>query len=358
MTSLLGDNLIFIISQPRSGSTLLQLILSSHKDIVTTSESWIALHPVYALKEKGIAGEYNSVLARDALKDFLQQSGINEDYYKRCVASFLQSLYEQAIEKQGGRWFLDKTPRYWGIIPEINELFPRAKFIFLFRNPLAVLNSILRTWVKDDWRRLRTEYRRDLLIAPRKLLDGAKVLGDRCIRIKYEDLVTESKATVKRVCAFLDVDYSDRLIEYGRQKRPKWRFGDTVNVFMYNSPNVKSLNSWRSGFKSSQSKYMAMCYLRELGPSLIKEMGYDIEDMESVLDPPEGDGHIIPWQVLMGDSDDLLDMIELDLYLHPERMRDIVHRYAKVDRGLGGFLFRSCAAVTKRFGKFRSKINR
>lgn len=38
-----GKNLIFIVSQPRSGSTLLQRILSAHSQICTTSEPWLAL---------------------------------------------------------------------------------------------------------------------------------------------------------------------------------------------------------------------------------------------------------------------------------------------------------------------------
>ena len=41
--SYLGDNLIFIISQPRSGSTLLQRMLSGHADIKSAAETWLML---------------------------------------------------------------------------------------------------------------------------------------------------------------------------------------------------------------------------------------------------------------------------------------------------------------------------
>ena len=46
----LGENLIFIISQPRSGSTLLQRMLSGNKDIKTSAETWLMLHPLYAVR--------------------------------------------------------------------------------------------------------------------------------------------------------------------------------------------------------------------------------------------------------------------------------------------------------------------
>ena len=64
-------NLIFLISQPRSGSTLTQKIIGSHKDIYTRSEPWIMLHPLYSLKEEGINAEYNKGQEYPATQDFI-----------------------------------------------------------------------------------------------------------------------------------------------------------------------------------------------------------------------------------------------------------------------------------------------
>jgi len=52
-----GKNLIFLISQPRSGSTLLQRVTGSHSEIQTESEPRIMLHPRYALKHEGLTME-------------------------------------------------------------------------------------------------------------------------------------------------------------------------------------------------------------------------------------------------------------------------------------------------------------
>jgi hypothetical protein len=52
-----GKNLIFLISQPRAGSTLTQAILGSHRDIYTLSEPWLMLHPIYALRPEDYQGE-------------------------------------------------------------------------------------------------------------------------------------------------------------------------------------------------------------------------------------------------------------------------------------------------------------
>ncbi len=68
----LGDNLIFIISLPRSGSTLLQRVLGGHDDVVTSSEPWIMLHPVYGRRDKGISTEYSADWAALGVNEFLE----------------------------------------------------------------------------------------------------------------------------------------------------------------------------------------------------------------------------------------------------------------------------------------------
>ena len=101
-----------------------------------------------------------------------------------------QHIYGQVLEPTRKTYFLDNTPRYYYIISELYSIFPNAKFIFLFRNPLDVVNSILNTWVKDDWYAL-SQYRDDLIKAPHLLQKGKIELGDSVYVIKYEKLITE-----------------------------------------------------------------------------------------------------------------------------------------------------------------------
>ena len=165
--NLKGEKLIFLISQPRSGSTLLQLMLSKNDEVATTSEPWIALHPFFALHDGAVDPNYGANQAKPALLEFLRESGVGTAFYKQQIAVFLQNLYNQSIRHQGKKFFLDKTPRYYNIIDDLYEVFPDAKFLVLLRNPLAVLNSVLNTWVKDDDSLLLNNFE-DLMIAPLK----------------------------------------------------------------------------------------------------------------------------------------------------------------------------------------------
>jgi hypothetical protein len=127
----LGENLIFLVSLPRSGSTLLQRILANHPDVHRTTEPWVMLHPLYALKQQGISAEYESDLARRALGEFLDATPGGEETYVDALRAMASVLYGSALQPTGKQFFLDKTPRYFYILPELLRVFPKARFVLL-----------------------------------------------------------------------------------------------------------------------------------------------------------------------------------------------------------------------------------
>ncbi len=300
MSRISDKNLIFLISQPRAGSTLLQVMLAGHPEIATTSEPWIALHPIFALKDEGIIAVYGEELARNALQDFLSQSGVNTDFYKARLGEFLLSLYAQAASFQDKRYFLDKTPRYYHIIPELMELFPEARFIVLLRNPLDVLDSILKAWIRNDILELGT-FREDLLVAPRRLMASLKEHPSRCFMVRYEELVSDPEQVLKGVCGFLGLSYADGMLDYGERLDTKWRLGDTTGLHRSFRPNTGSIDKWKRGFDTPQKRHLAVSYLDALGKELFSEMGYDFDGPRTMLDLDRGDGEgeIVTWKEIM-----------------------------------------------------------
>ena len=300
MISSSGKNLIFLISQPRAGSTLLQLMLSGHPDIATTSEPWIALHPLFALRNDGVNVTYNSQLAKDALSDYLKQSGIDETFYKKQVAAFLLSFYNKTLEYQKKKIFLDKTPRYYHIVFELKEIFPEAKFLILFRNPLAVLNSIIKTWAGEDLLYL-AEHRDDLIVAPEKLVSFTESCNENVFRLSYEEFIKSPEGVLQEVCKFLGISYTNQMLDYSQRLHPEWRFGDPVGVHKTTRPSSDSLERWKNGFDSPQKKLLALSYLKSLGPVLVKRMGYDYDHLESSIDDGsfKGGHNLMTWQEIM-----------------------------------------------------------
>ena len=76
-----GENLIFLISQPRAGSTMSQRILGSHPNIYTVSEPWILLGPLYPLHFDNFDAEYDARLFKTAWQSFFQQLPKGEEAY-------------------------------------------------------------------------------------------------------------------------------------------------------------------------------------------------------------------------------------------------------------------------------------
>ncbi len=125
---------------------MLQRILGSHPDIHTLAEPWLMLHPLYALRTKGYTTEYNELWARDALQNFLETIPGGETNYIEGIRRMYTYLYEKALSSSNKQFFLDKTPRYYFILRDIEEMFPHAKFIWIKRNPLDVALSYKNTW--------------------------------------------------------------------------------------------------------------------------------------------------------------------------------------------------------------------
>jgi hypothetical protein len=298
----LGEGLIFLVSQPRAGSTLLQLMLSGHPEIATTSEPWIALHPIYALKSSGIRTIYDSYLARSALVDFLKQSGLNQDSYRAQVADLLMSLYKQSMDFQKKSFFLDKTPRYYLIISELIELFPKAHFLILFRNPLAILHSVLRTWVKEDLP-LIGDYRNDLLDAPRMLFECSNKHCGRVFTLKYEELVVNSEKVLKDICNFLNISFAHEMLRYDDRINYDWSFGDSVGIHRSSRANTDSLDKWKNEMITVEERVCAASYLEELGSDLVNAIGYNFEELKENINILADDlkNYSQLWATLMSD---------------------------------------------------------
>ena len=278
----LGENLIFIISQPRSGSTLLQRILFGHPDVQTSAETWLMLHPAYSLRHRGITADYNAHFAYEGAKEFLENYTRGRDVQLDAIREWARMIYQDAIDKHQKRWFMDKTPRYFFIIPELYELFPRARFVFLLRNPMAVLASELSTYVKGDWPVLGV-FNADLLAAPGWILDGIEQLGNRGYVIHYEKFVTAPETAIPALCNYLGLDFQETMLDYSGTPKPVGKYNDTAGIDLHTRPSTGSVEKWKSMVDDDQSLHFAQRYLETLGENTITRLGYDYGELSGIL---------------------------------------------------------------------------
>lgn len=282
MIGLDGENLIFLVSQPRAGSTLLQRMLAGHPHIHTTGEPWLMLPPIMAMRPQAHRASYQPDWAREALEEFLKTLPAGNAAYDQATAHMATHLYNAALQTTPKTHFLDKTPRYYAILPELGRIFPQARFILLLRNPLAVLTSIIETWIGERWMSLFL-YRDDLLAAPRALLDGAAHLGDRAITVSYEQLVVQPEPLLVQMCVHCGVEVASGLADYGKTDLPAWTLGDPTNVYAHDRPTTALAEKWRTRLDDPQIWRLANDYLDALGDDLLTRMGYDAAELRHIL---------------------------------------------------------------------------
>lgn len=325
-----GENLIFLISQPRAGSTLTQRILGSHPDIHTQSEPWVMLHPMYALKPQGLQAAFDSGLYATALRDFIGSLPGGEAQYRNSIALAYSSFYNSILEKHNKKYFLDKTPRYYHIIPELSEYFPESKFIFLWRNPAAVVSSVLLSWVNTNWHNL-TLYKEDLLKAPHLILEGMSLLGDRAWVLHYEKLVSEPEKITKDLCGFLGLDYNPTMINYGESEKPSWNLGDSGKAINSNQPDPSHIEKWKVILKHPQAWRIVSEYISGLGREVIVKMGYDFDSIHDEILAHKPNANLglttLPFYLLADNSRDAIResrelQYKLNYYLNEVKMKD------------------------------------
>ncbi|HGY54755.1 MAG TPA: glycosyltransferase [Caldithrix abyssi] len=314
-----GENLIFLISQPRAGSTLVQRILAGHSQIFSTAEPWIMLHPLYALKKEGLQSEFSFRDAVIGMEDFTAQLPKGEETYVEALRLMAGHLYNSALQKAGKSRFLDKTPRYYFIINELQRVFPQARFVFLWRNPLAVLSSILDTWVKNDWPRLGL-HRSDLLQAPQMLLEGVKKTEGQSAVLHYEELAAHPQKQIQQLCRQLNLEFEPDMLNYGSLPAPQGRMGDAVGVKKHQSAVTDSIDKWKQNMRALPARLLADVYLTLLGEETVQNMGYDYFELDRYLNSIDQSGGKLSREEAMraltplGLTKEALDRVEPVLY--------------------------------------------
>ena len=270
-------NYVFLISQPRSGSTLLQRLLHEHSDIATTGEPWFLLPALKGDLDFKVVGKttYDAKLANKAIQEFVLGNSMDE-HRKTCYLNLYKSICVEITKRQSSKIFLDKTPRYYLIISELRRAFPSAKIVILTRNPMDVFNSILNTWVKKSYGSL-AQHKQDLFLAPKLLSEELE--KSKAYHIKYEDLISNPRKAMVSLCAFLNIDYDDNLMLINGNK--DWLLGDPKMNDLKNVDSTKK-DQWLEGLTPQKWRFYSD-YINSAEAEYHKALGYGIEDYQMQL---------------------------------------------------------------------------
>lgn len=221
MTRDKGPGVFFIIGRERSGTTLLQLMLDLHSQIIIPTESPFITY-LYArygkmrfiddhILEDFIDDLYKEPyftmwnVSRERLKSSLL-SCPERSFSKLCQAVIRSSC--SADNKSEVLLTGDKNPVHSLHIPLLRKLYPDARFIYMTRDPRGQVMSMMNVnFERKDivslsyrWNYVNTTILRDLA-------------GADYIHVRHEDLVVDTKEQLNRICWFLGVSYETSMLE-------------------------------------------------------------------------------------------------------------------------------------------------
>jgi hypothetical protein len=270
---------IFLFSISRSGSTLIQRIIAAHEDVATVSEPWLLLPHAYTLRQRGVDAEYFHPLLVTAIEDFCKELPEGNEDYLAELRQFALRLYEKATN-DGAAYFLDKSPPYCLVAEEIMRLFPEGKFIFLWRNPLSVLASIIETW--GPWH--PTLMSSDLFIGLPRLVAAYETNHARAHAVRFEDLVSGNENHWRALMDYLEIDFESDSLQRFATVELNGRMGDPTGRRQYSALSSEPDQKWKRTLVNPLRKTWCRRYLRFLGAERLAVMGYDRRQILRELD--------------------------------------------------------------------------
>ncbi|NNJ93447.1 MAG: sulfotransferase [Halobacteria archaeon] len=284
---------IILFSLPRSGSTLLQRILSVDSNISTVAEPWVLLPHVYALRDEGVFAEYSHRWSSRAQEDLLGRLPRGKQDYLECLGGAMTALYAK-LSDEGARYFLDKTPRYALIADEVVNMFGGGKFIFLWRNPLAVVSSMIETWGDGKWNIYI--YKVDLFDGLERLIDVYRANSEITLAVQYEALLQAPEQELERVMHYLGLEQAPAMLDVLPETRLSGVMGDPTGVEAYQSVSTHPIDKWKSTINNPLRRSWCRRYLQWIGQERLAVMGYDLDELLEEINATRTD-----WLSLFGD---------------------------------------------------------
>jgi hypothetical protein len=251
---------VFVVGCPRSGTTLLRIILDGHSRLSIPPES----HFVVALDRRGDRGlvTVDDILAHPRWEHW----DIDDDEVRRAVetrrptayAELIRTVFECYAASRGKVRWGDKTPGYVSYIPRLLRLFPEAQIVHIIRDGREVAASM----VEQPWgpkRAVVAAYRwRRKVGAGRRA--GRRLQPDQYLELRLEDLIAAPELVVRRLCAFLDESFEPEMLDYPA-RAPAMFPPDDTGTRHVREPLGADIRDWRARLSAREQRAVgAVCH--------------------------------------------------------------------------------------------------
>ena len=264
----------FITGVQRSGTTLLSVLLSNHPEIeidgfatafrlITCFKNYEKVLPLNFSEEEDVLLKWK--IEKDykgRLADFLDYKNL-EQY--DSLKDLIQVSIKNRLQTKGKTVWGDKSPNLQHYTGDILQLIPDAKFIHIIRDGRATAYSH------------SARAHKNILIAAQEWVKGntaalvnQKILGDKQhLIVKYEDLLEFPERTARKVCAFLDLEFQQSILDMSN--------GEEEKSYVKSTFDISKINAFKT-----QIPAKTLRKVEEIQSPLLQKMGYSVINPETL----------------------------------------------------------------------------
>lgn len=219
---------IFIVGLPRSGTTLIERILSGHSQVESAEETYILQQVIRRVSGVRSAESMSPVMIGAAAKKAT-----------RLIAEAYMAAVSYKLSDRP--FFIEKFPENFLYLGFIAKAFPDARIIHLRRNPMDscfalykqsffkyafTLENLGRYYVAHD--RLHSHWQ--------------EVLKDRVIEVEYESLVTDQQGQIRSLLEKLGLDFEQACLDFDQNETPS---ATASAVQVREKVHTRSVHKWK-----------------------------------------------------------------------------------------------------------------
>ena len=245
-------------------------------------------YPPYGTDKMGVNRNEKIFIEKDVFKKNLKEKLINHkevrrNYFIQCVYLCYAKSYGRELKKEINKYIIlyphhTSNPKY---AKELINDFKDVHFLYVFREPLQALGSSMKL-VSTRWggfvhRKTIAEYGFNMFLNDRYISDKnpykiyaySKISNVPCVGIRLEDLVEDPNNILMKLCKWLNLDWSDQLLESTYNGIIWWNRPESAEVSGFS--NVPLLNKHKDVFFK-----LDKLRLDYLFSKIKSELGYDI----------------------------------------------------------------------------------
>jgi len=271
-----GERLIIGGGSPRSGTSMVQIMLDSHPEIYGGPE-FDHLHRIANLRQ------------------LLQASIINKRIDSFCTLDEVDTAFAEMIEKlllrvaddNGKKFLCEMTPMNIAAFPTLLDILSGAKFVHVIRDPRAVINSMLQVGKRGvdknhplalpDFTQSAQKAIPFLMECTKAAYQAIQQWPGRVYTVVYEKIVTDPQAQARSLCEFLGVPFDEAMLRAGEAEHPSGVHLDGVwydRKMLYRSPEPVEMEKWRHQLAPEDQTLIRNAFRNN---ALYKQLGYRID---------------------------------------------------------------------------------